>query len=84
MKHTALALTLLATLGLAHADNNPPPNGGPGNNPALDAALKECSASAGKSSDGRPDFSAMEACMKAKGFEKPSKPPAGGPPPSSN
>jgi hypothetical protein len=84
MKHTALALTLLATLGLAQADNGPPSSGGPGNNPALDAALKECAASAGKSSDGRPNFTAMEACMKTKGFEKPSKPPAGVQPPSSN
>ena len=84
MKKTALALSLLATLGLAQADNGPPPGGGPGNNPALDAALKDCAASASKGSDGRPDFSAMETCMKAKGFEKPAKPPAGGPPPNAN
>ena len=84
MKQFALALTLLATLGLAQADNGPPPGGGPGNNPALDAALKECAASSSRGSDGRPDFTALDACMKAKGFEKPAKPPAGGPPPSSN
>jgi hypothetical protein len=84
MKKTALALTLLATFGLAHADNAPPPGGGPGGNSALDAALKECSTSITKNSDGRPDMATMDACMKAKGFEKPSKPPVGGPPPNGN
>jgi hypothetical protein len=84
MKKTALAFTLLASLGLAYADNAPPPGGGPGKNAALDAALKECSASITKDSNGRPDMSAMDVCMKAKGFEKPSQSPAGGPPPNGN
>jgi hypothetical protein len=39
---------------------------------ALKAALEECAASLDSSSDGKPDHSAMESCMSAKGFTKPS------------
>lgn len=49
----------------------PPPTG----NSALDAALKACGSSVSKDSNGRPDHTAMDACMKAKGFS----PPQGGP-----
>lgn len=80
MKTAALALALMATLGMAQADNAPPSGGGPGNNPALEAALKTCSISVAQGNDGRDDPKEMDACMKAKGFEKPAKPPAGAPP----
>lgn len=50
--------------------------GGPGGqsmqkNPQIEAALKECASSVSKDSQGRPDRTAFEACMTAKGFKKP-------------
>lgn len=73
-----------AALGLAYvagssAQNAPPANGG-GKNAALDAAIQACSASVSKDANGRPDHTAMDACMTAKGFTKPSGPPPGNPP----
>ena len=52
---------------------------------ALDKAMMECATSATKDSSGRPDMKAMDACMSAKGFTKPSGAPSGrpsGPPPN--
>jgi hypothetical protein len=51
----------------------------------LEAALEECFSSLEAENNGRPDHSAMESCMSAKGFSKPSgRGPGGGhgnPPP---
>ena len=80
MKKAALVFALMTAFGLAQADNAPPSGGGPGNNAALEAAMKACASSVAQGSDGRPDRSAFEACMTAKGFEKPAKPPAVAPP----
>ena len=76
MKNFVLALTLLATMGFAQAQSQdgPPPGGGGNQSPELQAAIKACMSSATKGSDGKPVFSAVEACLKAKGFEKPAKP----------
>jgi hypothetical protein len=38
----------------------------------LEAALEECFSSLEADSDGRPDRSAIDSCMSAKGFSKPS------------
>ena len=82
MKKFALLLALTTSLGLAQADNAPPdgapPRGGaPGHNPALEAALKACEATLSSSSNQLPDATTMDACMTAKGYEKPAKPPVG-------
>lgn len=50
----------------------------PGNHAAIEAALKACAAQVGVDANGRPDRTAFDACMKAKGFEKPAGPPPGG------
>jgi hypothetical protein len=44
----------------------------------LEAALEACASSLEADSDGRPDMSAMESCMSAKGFSRPSGPPGHG------
>ena len=50
---------------------------------ALEAALAACASSAAKDSSGRPEMSAMDGCMSAKGFSKPTGTPHGqGNPPS--
>lgn len=46
---------------------------------ALEAALDECVASLNADSSGRPDHSAMDSCMSAKGFTRPAGPPGHGP-----
>ena len=46
----------------------PPPHG---RNAALDAAISECASSVAKDAQGRPERTAMDACMSAKGFKKP-------------
>lgn len=56
----------------AHHHGAPPSTG----NAALDAAMKACAESVAKDAHGGPDHTAMDACLKAKGFT----PPAGGPP----
>jgi len=43
----------------------------PPKNAALEAALSSCAASVAKDSNGRPNMSAMDACMTTKGFSKP-------------
>jgi len=40
-------------------------------NPQMEAALKECSASSGQNSTGKPDMTKIDTCMTAKGFTKP-------------
>ena len=58
-----------------------------GGNAAIEVALKACASQVSADSSGKPDRTAFDACMKAKGFEKPSGPPPGerggpkGPPP---
>lgn len=42
-----------------------------GNNPEIDAAIKACAANATKDSSGHPDRTAMDTCMKSKGFNPP-------------
>ncbi len=82
-KRTAVAAILLLLASLAaYADNPPPPPGSPGGKPdhaALEAALKSCEASVSKDANGRPERSAMHACMQAKGFPPPPPPPRHGP-----
>lgn len=82
MKKTSTHLAWAAALGLAYAAScsaqNAPPNGNGGKNAALDAAIQACSASVAKDAGGHPDRTAMDACMTAKGFTKPSGPPPGG------
>lgn len=59
------------------------PNGGPppgGRNTAVDAALAACAQSLGASQGAPPDPAKMDACMSAKGFQKPAGPPPGGAP----
>ncbi|WP_394792245.1 hypothetical protein [Rhodoferax sp.] len=80
LKKPFLFLALSAALVGAYAASDAPPSGGPGKNPELDAALQACAASVAKGTDGRPDRTAMDACMTAKGFTKPSGPPGGKPP----
>lgn len=60
MKYLILPLILLSTLTYA----NVPPEG---KNPALEQALKECHAVV----DAKTDRIAFDACMKAKGFDRP-------------
>jgi hypothetical protein len=43
----------------------------------IEAALEECAASLQMDGDERPDHSAMDSCMSAKGFSRPSGPPPG-------
>jgi hypothetical protein len=49
-----------------------------GSNAALEAALQACAAQVKADAAGRPDRNAFDACMRAKGFEKPAGPPPGG------
>jgi len=61
----------------------PPPGGGAPpstRNSALDAAMSACAASVAKDTHGGPDRTAMDACLKQKGFTLPQQG-AGGPPP---
>jgi hypothetical protein len=44
----------------------------------LEAALDECASSLGVDDNGRPDVSAMDSCMSAKGYSRPSGPPGHG------
>ena len=44
---------------------------------ALEAALQSCASSLSSDSNGRPDPQAMDSCMSAKGFSRPSGPPPG-------
>jgi hypothetical protein len=72
----ALGITLIVSQAIAEAPDGdatmPDPE-------ELKAALEECAASVDSGSDGRPDHSAMESCMSAKGFTRPSGPPGHGP-----
>ena len=43
----------------------------------IEAALEACMSSLESGSGGRPDHSAMDSCMSAKGYSKPSGPPGG-------
>jgi hypothetical protein len=43
----------------------------------IESALEACMSSLEADSNGRPDPSAMDSCMSAKGFSKPSGPPGG-------
>jgi hypothetical protein len=52
-----------------------PGSGGP---TGLREALSACAAEVSKDANGRPNMNEMDACMKAKGFTKPSGPPPGG------
>jgi hypothetical protein len=45
----------------------------------LEAALEECAASLSSDGSQSPDRSAMDECMSAKGFTRPSEPPQHGP-----
>lgn len=67
----------------AAAPADPPPHGPPsppgGHNPAIDAALADCAQSLGAGREQLPDMAKMDACMRAKGFQKPKGPPPGGP-----
>jgi len=65
----ATMLLILATPVFATENGNPPPRSS--GDAKLDAARKECADSASKDSNGRPERSEMDSCMKAKGFEKP-------------
>jgi hypothetical protein len=84
VKTSSTHLAWAAALGLAVAASssaqNAPPSGNGGKNAALDAAIQACSASVAKDAGGHPDRTAMDACMAAKGFTKPSGPPPGGAP----
>lgn len=67
----AISLSLFSAMTFASSDSRPqrPPIG---NNPALEAAMKECSAKVSKE-----DRTAFDSCMTSKGFKKPE----GSPPP---
>ena len=79
MKTSSIHLAWVAALGLACAASSSAQNAPPsGKNATLDAAIQACSASVAKDAGGRPDRTAMDACMTAKGFTKPSGPPPGG------
>jgi len=73
MKHAKLLmatmLLILATPVFATENGNPPP--GSSGDAKLDAARIECAENANKDSNGRPERSEMDSCMKAKGFTKP-------------
>ncbi|MES9992402.1 MAG: hypothetical protein ABW098_10645 [Candidatus Thiodiazotropha sp.] len=73
----ALGLTLASTQLYAET---PDSNTTMPDRAELEAALKECAASIDTDSSGRPDHSAMDSCMTAKGFSKPSAPPGHGGP----
>ena len=63
-------------MGLLYAATSSAQNAPPADkNPALDAAIQACAASVAKDTGGHPDRTAMDACMAAKGFTKPSGPP---------
>lgn len=47
------------------------PSGSPPDRAALEAALRACEASLSKETDGRPNPQAMDSCMSAKGFIRP-------------
>jgi hypothetical protein len=53
-----------------------PPGGGAGmpGRADIEAALQACASSIESDSDGRPDMSAMESCMSAKGYSRPGGP----------
>jgi hypothetical protein len=77
--HTLRRLTLAVGFGLVimqAAADAPNENNSMPDRAELEAALDECASSVGLDSNGRPDHSAMDSCMSAKGFSKPS----GGPP----
>jgi len=77
MKHPKLIMStmlLLLAMPVFAAENGNPPPGSSGD-AALGAARKECAESAGRDSNGRPDRSAIDTCMVAKGFEKPAQRP---------
>lgn len=80
MKKSRIRRVWAAALGLAYvagsSAQNVPPAGG--KNATLEAAIQACSASVSKDASGRPDHTAMDSCMTAKGFSKPSGPPPGG------
>jgi hypothetical protein len=81
MKTKIMALFVSGlSIGSALAQSSAPPS--PGKNPGVDAALAACAASSAKDTSGKPNPNAMDACMTAKGFSKPSSRPGnGGPPP---
>jgi hypothetical protein len=58
--------TALLSTGKANSNESMPDRS------ELEAALQECAASSGAVGDGLPDESAMDECMSAKGFTKPS------------
>ena len=81
MKRAFLFIFVFSGLSFLNADSTVPPqnrNHPHEKNPAIEKALKECSASIGKDISGRPDMTKMNACMSAKGFKKPKD---GGQPP---
>lgn len=68
------AILLLATAGI----EAPTVSFAAQSDSGLEAALAECAGSVAKDSNGRPERTAMDACMSAKGFTKPNGPPPGG------
>jgi hypothetical protein len=72
LKQALIFVALTAAFSLSHAaDDQSRPPGGNERNPAIEAAMKECGATATKDANGRPDRAAMESCMTAKGFPRP-------------
>lgn len=67
----AIAVGFLALGAIAADSSSQESRPGPGKNPAIDAAIKECMSSTAKDSNGRPDRTAVDACMKSKGFTPP-------------
>ena len=69
MKKIILAsLAAIALAACSHGHHGPK---GGHQNPEIDNALKACHESVSKTNDKTKDHSAIDACMKAKGFEKP-------------
>jgi hypothetical protein len=67
----ALGATLIANQAIAE---NSEANSSMPDRAELEAALEECFSSLETENNGRPDHSAIDSCMSAKGFSRPSAP----------
>lgn len=77
IKFCSLVSTLLLSASLFAASTTEQASAPAGKNTAMEAAMQACAASAGKDASGGPDRTAMDTCMQAKGFTRPTgAPPA--------
>lgn len=71
---SVMSFTTFASTGTSSQMGQGQQGGQPPHNAQIEQALKECADSVAKDSSGKPDRTAFDSCMSAKGFQKPQGP----------